>query len=130
MEKPQFRCRIYACYYVFVQWRCSIIFHIQRFNFLNVLIFVHSILIPNLTKKAKIILSLEFFSYILLNEPNFRMTNLFNPIHLISFAGARGNASQVHYLVGMRELMSDPQGQIICFPFQRSLCEELSFNRI
>ncbi|RWW14249.1 hypothetical protein GW17_00021993 [Ensete ventricosum] len=29
----------------------------------------------------------------------------------MSFSGARGNASQIHQLVGMRGLMSDPQGQ-------------------
>ncbi|KAI4315998.1 hypothetical protein L6164_024018 [Bauhinia variegata] len=30
----------------------------------------------------------------------------------MSFSGARGNASQVHQLVGMRGLMSDPQGVV------------------
>ncbi|KAL5067395.1 hypothetical protein RYX36_018282 [Vicia faba] len=39
---------------------------------------------------------------------NFRMTDPFNPVHIMSFSGARGNASQVHQLVGMRGLMSDP----------------------
>ncbi|KAJ0911357.1 DNA-directed RNA polymerase subunit beta'' [Helianthus annuus] len=31
--------------------------------------------------------------------PNFRMTDPFNPVHIMSFSGARGNASQVHQLV-------------------------------
>ncbi|RVW24661.1 DNA-directed RNA polymerase subunit beta' [Vitis vinifera] len=30
---------------------------------------------------------------------NFRMTDPFNPVHIMSFSGARGNASQVHQLV-------------------------------
>ncbi|EEF42579.1 DNA-directed RNA polymerase beta chain, putative [Ricinus communis] len=33
---------------------------------------------------------------------NFRMTEPFNPVHIMSFSGARGNVSQVHQLVGMR----------------------------
>ena len=40
-------------------------------------------------------------------NPNFRMTDPLNPVHIMSFSGARGNASQVHQLVGMRGLMSD-----------------------
>ncbi|KAI3678141.1 hypothetical protein L6452_37422 [Arctium lappa] len=43
--------------------------------------------------------------------PNFRMIDPFNPVHIMSFSGARGNASQVHQLVGMRGLMSDPKGK-------------------
>ena len=35
-------------------------------------------------------------------NPNLRMTDPSNPVHLMSFSGARGNASQVHQLVGMR----------------------------
>ncbi|PHT81463.1 hypothetical protein T459_14478 [Capsicum annuum] len=41
----------------------------------------------------------------------------------MSFSGARGNVSQVHQLVGMRGLMSYPQGQIIDLPIQRNLHE-------
>ena len=41
---------------------------------------------------------------------NFRMTDPLNPVHIMSFSGARGNASQVHQLVGMRGLMSDQFG--------------------
>jgi len=29
-------------------------------------------------------------------NPNFRMTDPFNPVHIMSFSGARGNAYQVH----------------------------------
>jgi len=39
------------------------------------------------------------------------------------FSRARGNASQVHQLVGIRELMSNPQGQMIDLPFQSNLQE-------
>nr|YP_010250105.1 RNA polymerase beta'' subunit [Bistorta vivipara]QTV20438.1 RNA polymerase beta'' subunit [Bistorta vivipara] len=61
-------------------------------------------------------------------NPNFRMTDPYNPVHMMSFSGARGNASQVHQLVGMRGLMSDPQGQMIDLPIQSNLREGLSLT--
>nr|YP_009731403.1 RNA polymerase beta' subunit [Corybas taliensis]QHN69918.1 RNA polymerase beta' subunit [Corybas taliensis] len=61
-------------------------------------------------------------------NPNFRMTDPSNPVYLMSFSGARGNASQVHQLVGMRGLMSDPQGQMIDLPIQSNLREGLSLT--
>nr|QBF57896.1 RNA polymerase beta' subunit [Neottia japonica] len=61
-------------------------------------------------------------------NPNFRMTDPSNPVHLMSFSGARGNVSQVHQLVGMRGLMSDPQGQMIDLPIQSNLREGLSLT--
>nr|YP_008081876.1 DNA-directed RNA polymerase beta'' chain [Cymbidium mannii]AGK25785.1 DNA-directed RNA polymerase beta'' chain [Cymbidium mannii]UQS81119.1 RNA polymerase beta'' subunit [Cymbidium mannii]WEV85785.1 RNA polymerase beta'' subunit [Cymbidium mannii] len=61
-------------------------------------------------------------------NPNFRMTDPSNPVHLMSFSGARGNASQVHQLVGMRGLMLDPQGQMIDLPIQSNLQEGLSLT--
>nr|YP_010924495.1 RNA polymerase beta'' subunit [Pentaphorus foliolosus]WKB11254.1 RNA polymerase beta'' subunit [Pentaphorus foliolosus] len=61
-------------------------------------------------------------------NPNFRMTDPFNPVHIMSFSGARGNASQVHQLVGMRGLMSDPQGQMIDLSIQSNLREGLSLT--
>nr|GEU87122.1 RNA polymerase beta subunit, plastidic [Tanacetum cinerariifolium] len=61
-------------------------------------------------------------------NPNFWMTDPFNPVHIMSFSGARGNASQVHQLVGMRGLMSDPQGQMIDLPIQSNLREGLSLT--
>nr|YP_009265924.1 RNA polymerase beta subunit [Neocarya macrophylla]ANJ20225.1 RNA polymerase beta subunit [Neocarya macrophylla] len=61
-------------------------------------------------------------------NPNFGMTEPFNPVHIMSFSGARGNASQVHQLVGMRGLMSDPQGQMIDLPIQSNLREGLSLT--
>nr|YP_009340495.1 RNA polymerase beta'' subunit [Porterella carnosula]APQ40068.1 RNA polymerase beta'' subunit [Porterella carnosula] len=60
--------------------------------------------------------------------PNFRMTDPLNPVHIMSFSGARGNASQVHQLVGMRGLMSDPQGQMIDLPIQSNFREGLSLT--
>nr|WBR76047.1 RNA polymerase beta'' subunit [Ceratostigma minus] len=61
-------------------------------------------------------------------NPNFRMTDPYNPVHMMSFSGARGNASQVHQLVGMRGLMSDPQGQMIDLPIQSNFREGLSLT--
>ncbi|KAH0655640.1 hypothetical protein KY285_030522 [Solanum tuberosum] len=58
----------------------------------------------------------------------FRMTDPFNPVHTMSFSGSRGNASQVHQLVGMRGLMSNPQGQMIDLPIQSNLREGLSLT--
>ena len=61
-------------------------------------------------------------------NPNFRMTDPYNPVHIMSFSGARGNVSQVHQLVGMRGLMSDPQGQLIDVPIPSNLREGLSLT--
>nr|YP_009994331.1 RNA polymerase beta'' subunit [Cuscuta nitida]QNP08408.1 RNA polymerase beta'' subunit [Cuscuta nitida] len=61
-------------------------------------------------------------------NPNFRMTDPLNPVHITSFSGARGNPSQVHQLVGLRGLMSDPQGQMIDLPIQSNLREGLSLT--
>nr|YP_010892609.1 RNA polymerase beta'' subunit [Pleurozia subinflata]URH13426.1 RNA polymerase beta'' subunit [Pleurozia subinflata] len=61
-------------------------------------------------------------------NPNFRMTDPSNPVHMMSFPGARGSTSQVHQLVGMRGLMSDPQGQIIDLPIQNNFREGLSLT--
>jgi DNA-directed RNA polymerase subunit beta' len=59
-------------------------------------------------------------------NPNFRITDPFNPVHMMAFSGARGTTSQVHQLVGMRGLMSDPHGQIIDLPIQSNFREGLS----
>nr|QTI91371.1 RNA polymerase beta'' subunit [Ferocactus setispinus] len=59
---------------------------------------------------------------------NFRMTDPYNPVHIMSFSGARGNVSQVHQLIGMRGLMSDQQGQMIDVPIQSNLREGLSLT--
>lgn len=54
--------------------------------------------------------------------------NILNPVHMMSYSGARGNPSQVHQLVGMRGLMTDPEGSIIELPIQGSLREGLSLT--
>nr|YP_009732760.1 RNA polymerase beta'' subunit [Buxbaumia aphylla]QHU77102.1 RNA polymerase beta'' subunit [Buxbaumia aphylla] len=61
-------------------------------------------------------------------NPNFRMTDPLNPVHMMSFSGARGSTSQIHQLIGMRGLMSDPQGQIIDLPIQSNFREGLSLT--
>jgi hypothetical protein len=48
----------------------------------------------------------------------FKQTDLLNPVYMMAFSGARGNLSQVRQLVGMRGLMSDPQGEIIDLPIK------------
>jgi len=57
---------------------------------------------------------------------HFRSTDLFNPVYMMAFSGARGNISQVRQLVGMRGLMADPQGQILDFPIRRNFREGLT----
>jgi DNA-directed RNA polymerase subunit beta' len=61
-------------------------------------------------------------------NPNFSMTDPLNPVHVMSFSGARGSTSQVHQLVGMRGLMSYPQGQIIDLSIRRNLRKGLSLT--
>ena len=56
----------------------------------------------------------------------FRETDPLNPIYIMAFSGARGNISQVRQLVGMRGLMSDPQGQIIDLPIKSNFREGLN----
>ena len=59
---------------------------------------------------------------------HFEATDLFNPVYMMAFSGARGNLSQVRQLVGMRGLMSDPQGQIIDFPIRSNFREGLTLT--
>nr|YP_009314729.1 RNA polymerase beta-subunit [Neoizziella asiatica]SCW23184.1 RNA polymerase beta-subunit [Neoizziella asiatica] len=56
----------------------------------------------------------------------FKDTDPMNSIYMIAFSGARGNISQVRQLVGMRGLMSDPQGQIIDLPISSNFREGLT----
>ena len=57
---------------------------------------------------------------------HFRSTDILNPVYMMAFSGARGNMSQVHQLVGMRGLMSDPQGEIISFPIRSNFREGIT----
>nr|QJQ36501.1 RNA polymerase beta'' subunit [Pyrrosia lingua]QJQ36677.1 RNA polymerase beta'' subunit [Pyrrosia lingua]QJQ36765.1 RNA polymerase beta'' subunit [Pyrrosia lingua] len=59
---------------------------------------------------------------------SFKMIDPLNPVHMMSFSGARGSISQVHQLLGMRGLMSDPRGQVIDLPIRRNLREGLSLT--
>ena len=59
---------------------------------------------------------------------SFHILDALNPVHMMSFSGARGNTSQVHQLVGMRGLMTDPEGKIIDLPIQSNLREGLSLT--
>ena len=47
---------------------------------------------------------------------------------MMAFSGARGNVSQVRQLVGMRGLMSDPQGQILDFPIKSNFREGITLT--
>lgn len=58
----------------------------------------------------------------------FEKTDILNPVYMMAFSGARGNLSQVRQLVGMRGLMSDPQGKIIDFPIQSNFREGLTLT--
>ena len=58
----------------------------------------------------------------------FRQTDPLNSIYLMAFSGARGNLSQVRQLVGMRGLMSDPNGQIIDIPIIHNFREGLTIT--
>ena len=59
---------------------------------------------------------------------HFRSTDVLNPVFMMAFSGARGNISQVRQLVGMRGLMSDPQGQLIDFPIRSNFREGLTLT--
>nr|YP_009547373.1 RNA polymerase beta'' subunit [Hemionitis subcordata]AYW15029.1 RNA polymerase beta'' subunit [Hemionitis subcordata] len=61
-------------------------------------------------------------------NPSFKIIDPLNPVHMMSFSGARGTISQVHQLLGMRGLMSDPRGQVIDLPIRRNLREGLSLT--
>ena len=56
----------------------------------------------------------------------FSATDPLNSIYLMAFSGARGNLSQVRQLVGMRGLMSDPNGQIMDIPIIHNFREGLT----
>lgn len=58
----------------------------------------------------------------------FQKTDILNPVYMMAFSGARGNLSQVRQLVGMRGLMSDPQGKIIDFPILSNFREGLTLT--
>lgn len=52
----------------------------------------------------------------------------FNPIFMMADSGARGNASQMRQLAGMRGLMADPSGKIIDLPITANFREGLTVS--
>ena len=59
---------------------------------------------------------------------SFKRSDTLNPVLMMAFSGARGNISQVRQLVGMRGLMSDPNGEIIDFVVRSNFREGLSLT--
>ncbi len=57
---------------------------------------------------------------------HFRSNDPLNSVYMMAFSGARGNISQVRQLVGMRGLMSNPQGEIIDLPIKTNFREGLT----
>lgn len=49
-----------------------------------------------------------------------------NSVYIMAFSGARGNLSQVRQLVGMRGLMSDPNGESMDVPIKQNFREGLT----
>nr|AZL88028.1 RNA polymerase b''-subunit [Harveyella mirabilis] len=58
----------------------------------------------------------------------FKNTDPLNSIYMMTSSGARANISQVKQLIGMRGLMSDPQGQIIDLPISHNFREGLTIT--
>jgi ribosomal protein S15P/S13E len=58
----------------------------------------------------------------------FKSTDPLNPVYMMAFSGARGNLSQVRQLIGMRGLMSDPNGEIIDLPIKANFREGLTIT--
>ena len=58
----------------------------------------------------------------------FKNKDPLNSVYIMSFSGARGNIDQVRQLVGMRGLMSDPNGQIIDNAISANFREGLSIT--
>jgi DNA-directed RNA polymerase subunit beta' len=58
----------------------------------------------------------------------FKSYDPLNSIYIMSFSGARGNLAQVRQLVGMRGLMSDPNGEIMDLPIKQNFREGLTIT--
>lgn len=58
----------------------------------------------------------------------FKNKDPLNSVYIMAFSGARGNIGQVRQLVGMRGLMSDPNGQIIDQAIAANFREGLSIT--
>ena len=58
----------------------------------------------------------------------FKTYDPLNSVYIMAFSGARGNLSQVRQLVGMRGLMADPSGEIMCVPIKKNFREGLTIT--
>ena len=58
----------------------------------------------------------------------FKSYDPLNSVYIMAFSGARGNLSQVRQLVGMRGLMSDPNGEIMNLPIKKNFREGLTIT--
>lgn len=58
----------------------------------------------------------------------FKTYDPLNSVYIMAFSGARGNLSQVRQLVGMRGLMSDPNGEIMNLPIKKNFREGLTIT--
>jgi DNA-directed RNA polymerase subunit beta' len=86
--------------------------------------------ITSVERAQNIIDSWNNINNILRNEivNYFRKSDPLNPLYIMAFSGARGNISQVRQLVGMRGLMTNPQGQIIDLPIKSNFREGLTIT--
>lgn len=67
------------------------------------------------------LLKAEVVSYFSFYDP-------LNSVYMMAFSGARGNLTQVRQLVGMRGLMSDPNGQLLDLPIKKNFREGLTIT--
>ena len=86
--------------------------------------------ITEVERFQKIIGIWNFTSETLKNEvvSFFKNFDPLNSVYMMAFSGARGNLSQVRQLVGMRGLMSNPQGQLIDLPIKQNFREGLTIT--
>ena len=86
--------------------------------------------ITDVERFQKIIDTWNFASEDLKNElvSYFKKYDPLNSVYIMAFSGARGNLSQVRQLIGMRGLMSDPNGEIMNLPIKKNFREGLTIT--
>jgi len=86
--------------------------------------------ITEVEKFQKIIDIWSFTSEILKAEvvSYFNSYDPLNSVYMMAFSGARGNLTQVRQLIGMRGLMSDPDGQLLNLPIKKNFREGLTIT--
>jgi len=90
------------------KWKKGYISNIERFK-----VILNNWNIINENLKNKIINYFNFF------DSN-------NNLYMMAFSGARGNISQLKQLIGLRGLMSDPEGNIVDLPIEKNFKEGLN----